>query len=350
MDQIQFESFQDTFEVLNPLEGFAREVQHIEVRTDPLLGHTSIYNPLVHDKIKLLVGDADRRLVETLAQESARSCFFCPDRIERVARFPEDLIPEGVIRVGETVLFPNLFSLGRHHAVAVVSRAHFLELREFTSDLLSDAFRAVQRLLAAIDAKDPEAEYVTVNANYLFPAGASVMHPHFQVLATAEPYAHQARLLTACRHYLGGRGRPYHTDLVQAERSLGQRYIAQTDGWHWLCAYAPTGSNEVLGVHEAGGDFAQLPDHDVQALAKGLSAVLRLYESMGYLSFNFSLYSRREVGEADGFHCLMRCITRQNPHPNYRADDFFLQKGLQTEIILNPPEELAQAARPHFGA
>jgi UDPglucose--hexose-1-phosphate uridylyltransferase len=349
VDEIQFERFEDEFQVLNPLKGFAREVQRVEVRIDPLLGHCSVYNPLLRGKVKMFVGDVDRELVESLAKESARTCFFCPERIDRVARFPEDLIPEGVIRVGETALFPNLFSLGRHHAVAALSRAHFLELREFTPELLADAFRALQRLLLAIEAKDPDAVHATVNANYLFPAGASLMHPHFQLLATAVPYTHQAHLLAACRHYLAGHGRPYHTDLIAAERALGSRYIARTEGWDWIAAYAPTGSNEIVGVHEANGDLAQLADHDLQALARGLSATLRLYESLGHLSFNFSLYSRREEGEPDGFHCLIRCITRQNPYPNYRTDDFFLQRGLQSEIMLRLPEDLAAAARSHFG-
>jgi hypothetical protein len=35
-------------------------------------------------------------------------------------------------------------------------------------------------------------------------------------------------------------------------------------------------------------------------------------------------------------------MTRQNPYPNYRTDDYFLQKGLQTELFLMPPEELAR--------
>jgi hypothetical protein len=91
-----------------------------------------------------------------------------------------------------------------------------------------------------------------------------------------------------------------------------------------------------------------LTDADLTALAEGLSAALRVYESLGYLSFNFTLYSRREPESPDGFNCLIRCMTRQNPYPNYRTDDFFLQKGLQTEVILTLPEKLAAQARPFF--
>lgn len=348
MAEISFESREDSFALLNPLKGFAPDTQTIELRRDPLLGHTAVYNPLVEEGLKMFVGAADRELIERLRRESAPHCFFCPERIEGVARFAEDFIPGGRVQVGETVLFPNLFALGRHHAVAAVSRAHFLELEEFTPQRLTDAFEAIQRYVRAVYARDPAANDVSVNANYLFPAGASLMHPHFQVLVTAGPYSHQAQLLAACRGYMARHGNPYHADLVRSERRIGQRHIGETGRWDWLAAYAPMGGNEILGIHESSGDFAALEAADLEGLARGLSGVLRTYARLGYLAFNFSLYARRGPTTPDGFQCLIRCITRQNPYPDYRADDFFLQKGLQAELVLKLPEALAQEARREF--
>jgi galactose-1-phosphate uridylyltransferase len=345
MPDIRFESREDHFDLLNPLKGFAPDSQTIQTRKDPLLGHTSVYNPLVEQGIKMFVGPADRELIARLKTESAGWCFFCPEKIAGVARFPADFVPEGTLRVGETVLFPNLLALGRHHAVAAITRSHFLEPQELTPGLLADAFTAIRSYVGAVYARDPDTSDVSVNANYLFPAGASVMHPHFQVIVTAEPYTHQARLLEACRSYRGRHGQAYHQDLIRTERNLGQRYIGQTGPWHWLAAYAPLGSNEVQGVHEEGGDFAAFSDADLSGLATGLSAVLGTYGRLGYLSFNFSLYARRQPEAADGFNCLIRCMTRQNPSPSYRTDDFFLQKGLQSELILMLPETLAAEVR-----
>jgi galactose-1-phosphate uridylyltransferase len=348
MATIEFRRREDRFALLNPLKGFAPDTQTIELRTDPLLGHTSVYNPLVETGIKMFVGDADHALIERLRAESAPRCFFCPEKIAGVARFPADFEAKGTIEVGETVLFPNLLALGRHHAVAALSRAHFLELAAFTPALLEDAFTAIQRYVGAVYAHDPQANDVSVNANYLFPAGASLMHPHFQVLVTAEPYTQQARLLEACRRFQAERGVAYHAELVATERRLGERYVGQTGAWHWLAAYSPMGSNEVLGVHEQAGDLAVLAEADLAGLARGLSAVLGAYGRLGYLSFNFSLLARRAPDRTDGFQCLIRCVTRQNPYPEYRTDDFFLQKGLQAELILRRPEALATELRGAF--
>ena len=71
-----FERLEDTCEVLNPLKRFEKETQRIEIRRDPLLSHTSLYNPLIEDKVNLFVGEMDRELIPRLAAESASHCFF----------------------------------------------------------------------------------------------------------------------------------------------------------------------------------------------------------------------------------------------------------------------------------
>jgi len=43
--------------------------------------------------------------------------------------------------------------------------------------------------------------------------------------------------------------------------------------------------------------------------------------------------------------CVFKIISRQNLYPNYRTDDYFLQKMLQSELIFNLPEDLAEQLR-----
>jgi len=44
----------------------------------------------------------------------------------------------------------------------------------------------------------------------------------------------------------------------------------------------------------------------------------------------------------------MRLITRQNLYENYRTDDYFLQRQLGAELIITPPEQVAQAIKKFF--
>jgi hypothetical protein len=347
MTAIRFEMEEDELELLTPMTGFQAERQRVQVRRDPLLGHTSVHNPALRDKARILFGDVDRDWLERLAAESAERCIFCPGRLEATPRYPPGLLAEGRLRVGEATLFPNLFPLARYHAVVAVSQAHFLELREFTPERVGNALLAMQRFMAAVAGQDPAAGFATLNANYLFPAGASLVHPHFQLLMGPRPYGHQAALIAAWRDYQAAHGRAYGVDLAASEARLGQRYIARHGGWHWLAAYAPLGNLELQAVHPEAADFAALPAEEVAALADGLSRLLGLYEALGYLSFNCSLYSQRGHAGA-GARLFLRLVSRQNPAPGYRSDDYFLQKLLGSDVILMPPEDLARQARPAF--
>ncbi len=349
MAAIHFESIASTLTIRNPQKDFLEDVFQVEVRKDPLLGDTSIYNPLLKDKSKAFFGDSDPALIRQLAEESTKTCIFCPDRVEKsTPQYPQELVSGGRIRIGEALLFPNLFAIGKYHAVVSLSNAHFLKLSEFSPVLLENGFRAGREFLKSVYGHDQSSLFVSVNVNYLFPAGASLVHPHIQMLVTPVAYSYQARLMEACSMYYRKKGSAYHADLIDAEKKAGSRYIAQTGLWHWMTAFSPQGSNEVMAVHDSEGDFAFLPDADIRDLSLGISKVLLFYENLGHLSFNYALYAARQPHAGEGHRCLIRIINRQNLYPNDRNDDYFLQKMLQSELIINLPEELAPKLRENF--
>jgi len=152
-------------------------------------------------------------------------------------------------------------------------------------------------------------------------------------------------MIEACRAYYLKNGSPYHVDLIREEKKTGARYIAQLGNWHWLTAFSPMGNNEIVAVHESVRDFAMMTEADLGALARGISKSLEFYERLGYLSFNYSLFSVSHAAGGEGNRCVLKLVNRQNLYPNYRNDDYFLQKMLQTELIINPPEELAKNLR-----
>jgi len=351
MPNITFETITSVLTILNPLKSFKEETHRVEVRKDPLLGDRSVYNPFLGDKANAFFGSNDPALIDALAETSAKTCIFCGDRLERsTPRYPADLVAEGRIRKGEALLFPNLFSIGAYHAVVALCKTHFLKLSEFSPALIENGLKAALEFLKAVYQRDREAQFVTINANYLFPAGASLVHPHLQILITPVAYSYHARMIDACRSYYLKNGTVYHADLIEVEKKSGSRYVAQGGNWHWLTAFSPLGSNEIDAVHETEGDFVRMTDADLQELARGISRSLSLYERMGHLSFNYTLFSVRRPGGEEGSRCLLKMVNRQNLYPNYRNDDYFLQKMLQTELIINLPEEIAEKLRSLFKA
>jgi galactose-1-phosphate uridylyltransferase len=346
MGTITFERHPSTFRILNPFNHFAEEEHRVEVRKDPLLGDTSVYNPYLKDKAKVFFGQNDPELISKLVEDTATACIICGENVlQKTARYPDELVPGGRVLHGEAVLFANLFSVGAYHPVIALSKAHFLKLSEFRPGLLADGFLVARNFLHEVLQRDPSIAFSTVNANYLLPAGASLVHPHMQMLAAPTAYSYHARLLAASAIYLRTQGTPYFTDLISKERLDASRYIGRKGKWHWIAAFSPLGSNEIMGIHEDSGDFGSLDDRDLQDLGSGISSTLAMFEDLGHLSFNFSLYSARGH---EGFRCVIKIVTRQNLCANYRNDDYFLQKMLQSELIINLPEDLAAGARRHF--
>ncbi len=54
------------------------------------------------------------------------------------------------------------------------------------------------------------------------------------------------------------------------------------------------------------------------------------------------------VTDAPEMACFMRLVDRQNVTPHHRTDDYFFQKLLKNELIVNPPEKLAQWMKTGF--
>jgi len=161
-------------------------------------------------------------------------------------------------------------------------------------------------------------------------------------------YSHHARLLDAGSMYYQDNGSCYFMDLISEEKKNNTRYVAQRGKWHWTTPFAPMGNNEINAVHEGQCDYGLLSDSDIGDVAYGISRVLAMYESLGHLGFNYSILSVRDPGLKNGFRCIVKIINRQNLYPNYRNDDYFLQKLLHSELIINLPEELAVKLKGYF--
>ncbi|SMC20029.1 Galactose-1-phosphate uridylyltransferase [Desulfacinum hydrothermale DSM 13146] len=346
---LQWTSWTEIARFHSPLREGQLDEQVIEVRRDPLTGHQSIYNPALEGKASILFPPTDMAYLEERIAQSRDACFLCDGRWRtRTPAYPEDLVPGGRLVRGEVVLFPNLFPLSAYHAVVMVGERHHRHLNQFGEKLLTDALAVALDFVRACAEKTPEVRHFTINANYLFPAGASVVHPHLQILGSTQPGTHHRLLLDASRSYRERTGRCYWDDLVEAERDGKDRHIGRIGRIHWIAAYSPMGVNEILAVIPAVPTFLAWTEEDVQAMACGLAHVLDGYHSLGYSTFNFSCYSG-PLGEKDGsFASVLRIVNRQNVTPHYRTDDYYFQKLLKNEIMIMRPESLAEHMRRHF--
>jgi hypothetical protein len=161
-------------ELLDPRRDFERVRAELEVRWDPLTGHST---RLVRASGELLPR-SDLDLAE-VGERFKETCPFCSERIERMTpTLPPELWPEGRIRQGEAVLFPNLLAYSAHSSVSVYSpERHFLPLGEMTQRMVADNLATQVQFARAVMRHDPEARWASINANHMLPSGSSLFHP-----------------------------------------------------------------------------------------------------------------------------------------------------------------------------
>ena len=171
-----------TAEMIDP--GTGRVVRgDIEVRADPLTGHSS---RIVPDRGLMPPGDFD---LEAFAEQSRPGCPFCPDRIGRLTpKLPPRIHPDGRIVSGQAVLFANLHAYSSHSAVSVYSPGlHYLPVGGLTQRLLADNLATQVAHAQAVMAAEPESVWASINANHMLPSGSSLFHPHMQGIVDSQP-------------------------------------------------------------------------------------------------------------------------------------------------------------------
>jgi UDPglucose--hexose-1-phosphate uridylyltransferase len=348
MTKIAFESRKQVAVFQTPSLELDRH--EIEIRLDPLTGHQSISTSGLRTKGSMAFPKTDQDYLRKFAEDTRTRCFLCDGKWEKTTpRYDSRVIEGGRMVEGECVLFPNLFPLAPYHAVIMVGKDHFRCLNEFPVSLFRDAFSLALQFIRRCHEADREMQCFTINGNYLLPAGSSVLHPHLQILGFPWPTSHEELLHGRSLEYYREKGACYWLDLARTEQELGERWIGTIGETSWFAAYSPMGINEVNAVWHNAQSFLEWDRSDVDAMAEGLSRTLSAYHAMNCSTFNFSCLCAPMDGEAHPeFRSFLRLVNRQNVTPNYRTDDFYLQKLLQTEIILQVPEDLASFLRGFF--
>ena len=270
----------------------------------------------------------------------------CTIRI-RGGRIAAEIAPAGRIRVGDTVLFPNLVPYSKYAAVAAFTTRHWLNLRDFTPALIVDNLAATLEYICAVTKVDEDARFCAYNINYLDPSGGSLPHPHSQLYLDPFPTSMMRMQHASVAAYWNANGRCFWNDLVAEETKRTERMIKHDGPVVWVAPFAPIGFNEVRGILCERATILDLSSADLQALAEGISGVLAWHDSIGYNSFNLALYSG-ELGKEGADRVNLTMITRTAMVPFYRSDSMYLERLHWEAALDRTPEDVAADVRQFF--
>lgn len=330
---------------LSPLKNFEEDEQPIEYRRDPLLGKWCRINVKRTQRVKQ---GQERANYFDLIEKSREGCFFCPENLEKsTPKFTREIASEGRIRCGDSVVFPNLFPFSTYHAIATVTRQHFKELNEFTVSEIVDTLKASLTYFRRVNAYDHQARYPSFNWNHLPPSGASIVHPHVQLMVDRDATFSLDFYLQASKNYWEKNRKNFWEELVKREKG-GERFIATTGNICWFTSFVPLGNNEVNAVFQGKSGLLELRGEEISSFADGLVRVFRAYYKMGVRSFNLTTYSSPIGEKRQDFWLNVKIISRPSPNAYYTADAGFMEILHRERIVESMPEKVAEIVREEF--
>jgi galactose-1-phosphate uridylyltransferase len=210
----------------------------------------------------------------------------------------------------------------------------------FKSQWITQALLAGQDYFRIIKEKDARATWGSINWNFWPPAGAGLIHPHFQLMAQDRPTRYLGEMMARTKRYFRAQGTPLLADLFRQEKQSGERYIGQTGKVHWLSAFAPLGVMEIMAIWEGARDFSTFSEALLRDFAEGLVRVLNYLGSINIYSLNMAIFIC--LTEQDHFLPVAKIIPRIELPPLKVSEINYFERLHHESVTFYPPEQVAE--------
>jgi len=246
---------------------------------------------------------------------------------------------EGELEPAGEGLFDRMNGVGAHEVV-IETPHHAASLAGLSVDTVTDVLCAFRERMLDLK-KDPRFAYVLVFKNHGEAAGASLEHPHSQLIATPIIPIMVSEELAGSAQYYDLKERCVWCDMVRQERRGGGRLIVESHDFAALAPFAPRFPFEtwILPTHHRAA-FEESTEEELRGAATILGEVLRRVDRvLGEPAYNFMLHTApfREA-QLESFHWHLEVIPKLT-----RVAGFEWGSGFFINPV--PPEDAAEALR-----
>jgi UDPglucose--hexose-1-phosphate uridylyltransferase len=327
---------------LDPKEDFKKKELVFEVRRDYLTGDVSRILPFRRRRL------SEEETSSEILEASRKGCPFCLDQItSSTPKFIPEIDPEGRIRRGRAVLFPNSFPYAQYNWVVVLSEEHFLPIDNFSVEILRDGFLVAQEGIERVRKKEPELRFCSINWNYLPQAGGGIFHPHLQVVMENSSTTSHQKVLDGLKRYQIEKGSFFWEDYLSEEVKSGKRCLGNQGNIHFLTAFSPRGIlGEVMVLFSQRSTMEALTPDDFGKFSEGLIRVFRFFKAKHIESFNLALFSGNDDGVQSWVYA--RLCPRMLLPPWNTSDINYFEKLHDEVICVISPEEMCEELKPFF--
>jgi UDPglucose--hexose-1-phosphate uridylyltransferase len=324
-------------------------MQAVEIRRDWFTGRVSVIAAARSKRPKL---------VQSPPSTPRKTCPFCRgnERMTPPAEMVAVSTPRGIkLKFGEDAsnahkwdvrVFPNMFpavssntppgnpSAYGHHLIVVETPDHAKDFDQQDIEQIETYLKVLFFEITRLDA-DRRVKCVSIFKNYGEDAGASIPHPHTQIIASRMVPPKVAAELRAFRSFGGGGSKSAMSVLAQQARNEG-RLVLNKGGYVAFVPYAPMEPFE-LWVAPTKVSHSITEGPHVRQLADVLKTLLSAVKTIhGEVAYN--LYFHLPPKRAERFHWHMEILPRTSKLAGYEL-------GFGAYIITVPPEDAARLYR-----
>lgn len=235
---------------------------------------------------------------------------------------------------------PYYFVEGEGYHELVIYRDPDTPIRNFSIKNIALMFKAF-RDRSLVLMKQKHVRYISVIHNHGYKAGASIYHPHSQIIATPIVPDGIERIIEGARLYHRSNNRDLAQIIIDFELETKSRFISENEDFIAFAPYASKMAYEVeIYPKYSQPHFAYTKSNELHNLARMYKHILQAYyKNLGDIDYNMSIITAPVDGNRyPGFRWFIRLSPRVNFAGGYEI-------GTDTDICVVSPEVTAEILR-----
>ncbi len=185
------------------------------------------------------------------------------------------------------------------HEVMIDTYRHNGNFYNMNKDEYINLFKMYQNRYKEL-IKDENIEYISIFKNFLRKSGASLTHPHSQILSLSIIPPDIEKEIEIAKKYYDKNNTCLYKDTIKDEIEYGKRVIYNGEEFLLIIPYATKYSGEVRVLFKEKIRFENLDNHHIEELSYIFENLFKnLYAERGYCPFNIYIHTYPKNIECD---------------------------------------------------
>lgn len=235
-------------------------------------------------------------------------------------------------------LYKKMNAVGFHEVV--ITRDHKRQMAQFSKEQVKEVFDVYQeRYLDLITKRF--VNYVSIFHNHGKEAGASISHPHSQIITTSLIDIDLRQALSRAKDYCQQHKKCIYCQMNDWERKVKKRIVFENKDFLVICPFASKTAFEVIvSPKKHFAYFEKIKEEEKWELAEAfLAALSKIYKALGDPAYNFYLHTAPCDGKKhDYYHWHWTILPKTATWAGFEI-------GTKMEISTIEPEKAAAYLR-----